>query len=157
MPSEAGAPSRTAAYTSLENCKVVREERTEMPYIETRCTGPAGWALRIADADARQTLTVLPPIGREIRLDTARIGGGGFSSFGKTAEWRGAAGPTFSPDALIVRYQVAEKPHPAPETAYLLAIRLSPEPCIVAHIAPGPEQNAQARTAADRGGACLAD
>ena len=119
-----------------------------MPYTETQCAGPAGWALRIADADARQTLTVLPPGGHETRLDTARIGGGGFSSFGKTAEWRGPAGPQFAPDALIVRYQVAEQPHPAPETAYLLAVKLTPEPCIVAHIAPGAEQNAQARAAA---------
>ena len=154
---ETAVPTRVSAYTSLEHCEVVRKDRAEMPYTETQCAGPAGWALRIADADARQTLTVRHPGGRESRLDTARIGGGGFSSFGETAEWRGPAGPKFAPDALIVRYQVAEQPHPAPDTAYLLAIKLTPEPCIIARIAPGAEQNAQARAAADRGGPCLAD
>ena len=128
-----------------------------MPFTETQCAGPDGWSLRIGDSDARQRLTVLQPTGHEAPLDTARIGGGGFSSFGRTAEWRGPAGPAFAPDALIVRYQVAEQPQPAPETAYLLAVRLAPEPCIVARIAPGPQQNALARAAADRGGACLAD
>ncbi len=143
-------------YTPLENCKLVREERTEMPYTETLCGGPAGWGVRIADADARQTMAVVAPNGTETRLDLSRASGGAFNAFGSTAEWRGPATEPFMPDALIVRFSVAEQPHPAPEVAYLLAIRLSPTPCLLARIAPGARQTADARAAADGTGDCQA-
>ena len=45
--------------------------------------------------------------------------------------------------------QHPEQPHPAPEAAYLLAIRLRPTPCLVEKIAPAPGQNDAARAAAD--------
>lgn len=155
-PAASSAPATAAHashYTSLERCPVVRDEREEMPYREVLCDGFDGWALRIADSDARQTLAVLPPGGDEVRLDTARIGGGGFSSFGNQAEWRTSAGQT--PRSLIVRYQVAERPHPAPETSYLLVVSLGRRPCVAAVVPPGSEQNAAARRAADRPAECL--
>jgi hypothetical protein len=146
---------RAFRHTSLANCEVVREEREEMPFIETLCPGPAGWALRVTDSDARQNLVVVPPGGREASLELSRIGGGGFSSLGETAEWRGPAGPGFAPDSLIVRYRVAENPHPEPETAYLLVVDLAPRPCVVSRVAPGPAQNDVGRARADDPGACL--
>ncbi|WP_126176788.1 hypothetical protein [Tsuneonella rigui] len=148
---------RAYRYTSLEGCKLVREEREEreeMPYSEVLCPGPAGWQLRIADADARQTMSVVAPDRAETKLDLSRASGGAFSSFGKTAEWRGPAAERFLPDSLIVRFNVAEQPHPAPEVAYLLAIRLKPTPCMVEEIAPGAGQNDAARAAADAARQC---
>lgn len=147
---------RAFRYTPLTGCQLVREEREEMPYTETLCAGPAGWALRIADSDARQTLAVVAPGGEETRIDLSRVSGGAFNSFGQTAEWRGPAGEPFAPDSLIVRFNVAEEPHPAPETAYLLAIRLAPTPCLIAKVPPGPGQNDAAREAADGERDCLA-
>jgi len=146
---------RAHRYTRLTDCAVVREEREEMPFVETLCPGPAGWALRVTDSDARQNLTVVPPDGREASLELSRIGGGGFSSLGETAEWRGPAGLDLAPDSLIVRYRVAENPYPEPETAYLLVVDLTPRPCVVARVAPGPAQNDIARARADDPGACL--
>lgn len=146
---------RAYHYTSLAECKVVREEREEMPFVETLCPGPAGWALRVTDSDARQNLIVVPPDGRDASLELSRIGGGGFSSLGETAEWRGPTGSDFKPNALIVRYRVAENPPPEPETAYLLVVDLAPRPCVVARVAPGPAQNDIARARADDPGACL--
>ena len=55
-----------------------------------------------------------------------------------------------------MRYNVAEEPYPAPETSYLLSVKLGSEPCVVAKVAPGPGQNDSARTAADGPGNCLA-
>jgi hypothetical protein len=150
-----GVPGRAYHYTSLAECEVVREEREEMPFVETLCQGPAGWALRVTDSDARQNLVVVPPDGRDASLELSRIGGGGFSSLGDTAEWRGPTGSNFRPDALIVRYRVAENPHPEPETAYLLVVDLAPRPCVVARVALGPAQNEIARARADDPGACL--
>ena len=160
-PAEAAAGSsgeadgRAWRHTSLAGCEVVREEREEMPFVETLCPGPAGWALRVTESDARQNLIVMRPQGREASLDLSRIGGGGFSSVGPTAEWRGPAGAEFAPDSLIVRHSVAEAPYPEPETSYLLAVDLDPRPCVVARVAPGPAQNAIARARADDPGACL--
>ena len=152
---ENDVPGRAYRHTSLAGCEVVREEREEMPFVETLCPGPAGWALRVTDSDARQNLVVVAPGGREASLELSRIGGGGFSSLGETAEWRGPAGPDFAPDSLIVRYRVAAKAPPEPETASLLANDLTPRPCVVARVAPGPAQNEVARARADDPGTCL--
>ena len=153
-PAPSPVANRAYRYTSLEDCKLMRAELDEMPYSEVVCPGPAGWALRIADADARQTLSVVAPDGKETKLDLSRESGGAFNSFGKVAEWRGPATEPFAPDALIVRFNVAEQPHPAPEVAYLLAIRLKPMPCLVEKVAPGASQNDAARAAADAGREC---
>jgi len=155
-PTPSPVTGRAYRYTPLTGCKLVREEREEMPYAEVLCAGPAGWALRIADSDARQTLAVVAPGGKETRIDLSRVSGGAFNSFGSTAEWRGPAGEPFAPDSLVVRFRVAEEPHPAPEVAYLLALRLAPAPCLVAKVAPGPGQNDSARAAADQPAACIA-
>ncbi|WP_057882383.1 hypothetical protein [Tsuneonella troitsensis] len=154
-PALTTVPGRAFRFTSLEECRVVRQEVEEMPYTETLCPGPGGWAVRISDSDARQSMTLEGPYGAHT-LPTSRISGGAFSSFGPTAEWRGDEQERFTPDSLIVRYNVAEEPYPAPETSYLLAVKLGSAPCIVAKVAPGPGQNDSARKAADGRGDCLA-
>lgn len=156
-PPARAVPRRTHRYTALTGCKLVREEHEEMPFSEVLCAGPGGWALRIADSDARQTMAVVAHSGEETSLDLSPISAGAFNSFGPTAEWRGAAREPFTPDSLIVRFRVAEQPHPAPETTYLLAVRLSPRPCVLSKVAPGPVQNDSARASADDPGACIAN
>lgn len=150
------AQGRRHQYTSLNDCRVIREEREEMPFVETECTGSAGWNIRISDSDARQRMSLVAPGGAVTKLALDRIGGGAFSSFGSTAEWRGAASGDFAPDGLVVRYNVAENPHPTPETSYLLAVRLEGTPCIVRVVSPMPGQNDSARGAADSPGDCTA-
>lgn len=152
---DTAAPGRQHQYTSIANCRIVKEERAEMPYIERECAGPGAFTLRISDSDARQRITLIGPSSEPIDLPLNRIGGGGFSSFGQTAEWRGPAGAPFAPDSLIVRFDVAEQPNPAPETSYLLVARLGRDPCLVAIVPPGPDQNDSARARADAPGACL--
>ena len=154
---ENDVPGRAYRHTSLAGCEVVREEHEEMPFVETLCPGPAGWALRVTDSDARQNLVVVVPGGLEASLELSRIGGGGFSSLGETAEWRGPAGPDFAPDSLIVRYNVVEDPESNVEVSYLLPVRLAQAPCVIGKVAPGAAQNARARDIADAGGTCLID
>ena len=146
---------RAYRYTSLVGCELLRENREEGGFFETMCPGLGGYRLRLTESDLRQNLAIVAADGGETDLALGRIGGGGFSSLGPTAEWRGPAGEPFAPDSLIVRYRVAEKPHPEPETAYLLAIDLGPRACVVARVAPGPAQNDIARARADDPGACL--
>src|SRR3546814_10776677 len=70
---------------------------------------------------------------------------------------RGEAGARFAPDAMIVRYNVAEKPtSPGSETSYLLVVSLDAErPCVTDKITPGADQNDRARAVADADHACL--
>jgi hypothetical protein len=149
-----GAP-RAYRYTELEGCELLRENAEEGGFFERMCPGLGGYRLRLTESDLRQSLAVIGPDGTETGLDLGRIGGGGFSTLGSRVEWRGtAAGEGFAPDAFIVRFQVAEEPYPAPETSYLLAIRLAPRPCVLGKIAPGPQQNERARRAADSSASC---
>ncbi|WP_162935716.1 hypothetical protein [Tsuneonella amylolytica] len=156
-PAPSPVAGRTYRYTSLDNCKILRQEREEMPMTEVACPGAGSYSLQVLDSDARQLLTLVPPSSELYRVPTARIGGGGFSSFGRNVEWRGPRAASFAPDSMIVRYDVAEQAHPAPETSYLLVVRLDDDPCLVAAVPPGPDQNQTARSKADDPGACMAD
>ena len=126
-----------------------------MPFSQVLCRGPAGWALRIADSDARQTMDVVSPGGIATRLDLTTISHGAFSSFGTTAEWRGSRRDPFAPDSLVVRFFVSDRPHPAPPTSHLVAVRLAPRPCVILAVPPGPNQNSTARKAANGQKPCL--
>lgn len=151
----AAASGRRYEYTALDDCKVVKEEREEMPYIERECLGPAGWSLRIADSDARQRLTVIAPDGSARPIDLTKLTGGAFSAFRGSAEWRGPAEGPFAPDSLIIRHDFAADPPPMPERSVLVVVRLKPSPCFVTAVPPGEGQNADARAVADRGGLCV--
>lgn len=152
-----GPDTRAFRYTSLENCRVLRRETGEMPFVEELCPGTGGYALKVSESDLRYEVAVVAPDGIETGLALSAVGGGGFSELGPRAEWRGPAGDAFTPDSLILRYRVAENAQPPSEVSYLLAVRLAPRPCVSGRIAPGAGQNARSRASADAGGPCLAD
>lgn len=159
------SPSRAAAsdddgrsrYTRLTDCRLLRSAPEEAGFYEHECPGEGGYRLRLTEADLRDNVVVRGPGGREGDLALPVLADGAFSSVGETAEWRGdGAGDSFAPEALILRHTVMEDPDPAvPEVSYLVVARLGDAPCVVARIAPGPEQNRLARAAADGGGDCL--
>jgi hypothetical protein len=162
-PTPAPTPGRIYTYTSLENCKVLESNPEEAGYYLSECKGEGGYALQLTESDLRQALTVIEPRrtgggGTKTSLDLSRVTGGGFSNFGKTVEWRGALKDgVFAPDALVLRHEVVTDPEGRHKASYLVAIKLAPTPCAIARIEPGPQQNEQARAAADAGGACLPD
>jgi hypothetical protein len=157
-PSPDAGDGRAYRYTELEGCELLRENREEGGFFEHMCPGLGGYQLRLTESDLRQNLAVIAPDGTETGLELGRIGGGGFSTLGGRVEWRGPAeGESFAPDAFVVRFQLAEQPYPAPETSYLLAVRLAPTPCVVGRAAPGPQQNERARTLADTSTSCVAE
>lgn len=156
VPSASAGPAVSYRHSRLDGCRLLRSAPEEAGFFEHECPGEGGWRLRHVEADLRENLTLLPPDGGEHDLGLTALANGAFNSLGETVEWRGQAGEALKPHALIVRQSVMEDPDPAvPEVSYLLAVRLAPTPCVVARIAPGPDQNEQARIAADRGGACL--
>jgi len=162
-PSEAAAtaaavPGREFRYTSLDDCPLLRSAPEEAGFYEYECPGEGGFKLKLVEADLRQNIIVVPPGGgTEHSLDLAALSGGGFSELEDRVEWRGTQeGGTFTPDALILRQEVAEGPEGQEDTSYLVAVKLTGTPCVVARIEPGPGQNEQARAAADGAGSCLA-
>ncbi|EGF92902.1 hypothetical protein ABI_13400 [Asticcacaulis biprosthecium C19] len=142
-------------YTSLTDCKVTLAKPDEAGYRASDCPGLDGFGLQKIEADGRENLAIQPPGSLSQNLKLPAYSGGGFSALGEQAEWRGKPGTP--PDALIVRYKVAERAD-APEqwTSYVMVASLKDTPCVVARIAPGPQQNEEARRVADSAMPCLA-
>lgn len=151
----ASADSRLSQYTSLTDCRVTKSNPDEAGYRVSECPGVAGFGVQKIESDGRANLTIQPPNGQPQSLKLGEHGSGGFSDLGENAEWRGDPGA--APDAMIVRYKVIEDgATPERWTSYLLVVSLKGTPCVTARIAPGPQQNDHARTAADGPLPCLA-
>lgn len=159
LPQTAATPDasgRAFRYTRIEDCPLLESNPEEGGYFRYECPGEGGYKVQVIESDLRQTAEVIAPNGQGTALELSSVTGGGFSTLGKTLEWRGVEREgAFTPDALILRHEVVTDPEGQDTTSYLVAVKLAAKPCITARIAPGPEQNAKAREAADAGGACL--
>jgi len=162
-PAAGTAPAAAAAreeyrYTRLDDCKLVRSAPEEAGFRQSECAGQGGWRLLLTQADLRDDLTLLALDGGRHDLGLPAIAGGGFSSLGDSAEWRGTVQDGgFVPDRLILRQSVMEGADAqAAETSYLVVVRLSDTPCVLVRILPGPGQNDRARDAADSYDECMA-
>jgi hypothetical protein len=142
---------RVSTYTKLseENCELVDENREEGPYWLRRCTGPDGWIVEWGESDLRQGLTLGSASGTSSDLELSdKVANGAFNTLGPAIEWRGEAGR--SADVLIVRMDVTDNANPErPPKSRLAVARLTPSPCVVAIVDPGPGQNETARELAD--------
>lgn len=148
-PAAAAAPAPMPApepiFTSLEraNCKQIEENRAEGGYARFRCPGRGDWQLEVIEADAREDLALIASNGskRQLQLPST-IANGAFSTLGKTVEWIGE-------DRLVVRYEIFEAPEGTKPTSYLMVIDSAANPpCVIGKVAPGPQQNEQARAIA---------
>ena len=152
----ADVSSRAYRYTRIEDCPLLESNPEEAGYFRYECPGAGGYKVQVIESDLRQTAEVIAPDGQGTALELSSVTGGGFSTLGKTLEWRGVERDgAFVPDALILRHDVVTDPEGQDTTSYLVAVKLAAKPCVTARIAPGPEQNAKAREAADAAGACL--
>lgn len=118
---------------------------------EQRCPGTAGYTLLALDGDARMSITVRDPAGREHPLDFWTTITGGFSSLGEEAEWRvRGEGAAAVPIALIVPLRANEHPDdPERVTAYRVIAKITPTEACVTHRLPGNTPDAEARRLAD--------
>lgn len=145
-------------YTSLTGCRLVRANEAE-DWSVARCPGLGGFSLMLDYGDLREDLRLIGPGRKETRLGINGLGGGGFNSLGKAAEWRGRLrGGRFVPHALIVRTNAVQNPDQPERPTSLLAVIDLDGLCVVALVRPGPQQNRQARDLADGDHAvCLGD
>jgi hypothetical protein len=151
--SHAQQPATRSQYTSLapEHCRLL-ERHPETGATVHRCPGVGGYALLVADDDARMSITVVAPNGTRHPLNYWSVVTRGFSSLGPRAEWRVRGAGRGTPSALIVRVNASEEPErPSRVTSYLAVATISPRRVCVTHrIPPSATANAQARLAADR-------
>jgi hypothetical protein len=150
-----------SVYTNLSpaKCKTIKVTRDPGSSVQ-KCAGVAGYRLLVLDDDARQSVTVVTPDGKEHGLDYWHVVTGHFSSLGEKAEWRmGKKGGKLVPIALIVRVYANENPEsPNQRTAYLAVAKITPEKiCVTAKIKATKTANAEARRMADASAAkpCL--
>jgi hypothetical protein len=150
------AQSNTSVYTNLtgSQCKTLKATSSEGGSYEGQCPGVAGYKLLVQEGDLRQNIVVITPSGKKQSLELWNVVGSSFSSLGEKAEWRlKGAGAKASPVALIVRYNVANPEDSTKKgTSWLAVVRISSNTsqiCVTESIAPGADQNAKARAAAD--------
>ena len=157
MATASAAPSPSppldaqSLYTSFKTCKVVKSgESVGEDWSISRCAGLGGYDLFLSYDDARDDLTLLHKGSPPTELGLFGLSGGGFSSLGDTAEWRGnGSGIGFAPTALIVRHVVSENSDKAErQTSKLLVVDLA-QRCVVGQVRPQAGQNEAARAIAD--------
>ena len=149
------AQSNTSVYTNLtgRQCKTLKADSSGAGSYEGQCPGVAGYKLLVQEGDLRQNIVVITPAGKKQSLELWNVVGSSFSSLGNKAEWRmKGAGRKAVPVALIVRYNVANPEDSTRNTSWLAIVRISNDAtqiCVTESIAPGADQNAKARQAAD--------
>lgn len=160
LPAPAAAPARhdSAAQeirgvrTSLReaDCSTVSVDEEAGGSVQ-RCPGTAGYTLMALDGDARMSITVLDPSGREHPLEFWTTVTGGFSSLGDEAEWRvRGEGASAVPVALIVSLKAHEHPDdPERLTPYRVVAKITPAETCVTHRFPASTPDAEVRRLAD--------
>jgi hypothetical protein len=134
----------------VDDCTLVSVDE-ESASSEQRCPGTAGYTLMALDGDARMSITVKDPAGREHPLDFWTTITGGFSSLGEEAEWRVRGdGAAAVPIALIVTLRANEHPDdPERVTPYRVIAKITPTEACVTHRLSGATPDAEARRLAD--------
>lgn len=144
---------------SSSKCRTIEVDKETGSSVQS-CAGIAGYKLLVLDDDARQSITVVTPGGKNHPLDFWQVVTYAFSSVGSKAEWRVARSKgKASPVALIVRVNASEdSANPNRLTSYLAVVKVTPEKTCVTHkIPPGGKANEAARHAAETAqtAACL--
>lgn len=144
-------PATRSLYSSLDvrQCRLIGADEESGSTLH-QCRGVAGYALQVADDDARMSVNVVAPGGRVHRLEFWSVVGSGFSTLGPRAEWRvRGEGARARPVALIVRVAVSDPNQRV--TSYLAVAKVSPRAsCVTDVIRPSAHANELARRAADR-------
>lgn len=142
----------TSVYTDLaaDRCQTLELKEEEGPHSVQRCPGAAGYHLLVLDDDARMSVTVEDPAGKEHPLDLWTLVSSNFSSLGKLAEWRMTRrSGTEVPVALIVRFNATD-PESSKVISSLAVAKIAADGiCLVEAVPPGPDANEKAREVAD--------
>ena len=151
FPLLASATSIDSIYTNLssKHCTTIEVDRETASSVR-KCAGVAGYSLQVQDVDARESVTVQTPDGRQHRLKYPQAITGAFSSLGEKAEWRVNRGRKVLPIALIVRVNTENLNSPNERTSYLAVAKITAKNiCVTQWVKNGATANQQARRSAD--------
>ena len=147
----AQASANDSIYTELKGAKC-KTTKSGQEYLVQSCPGVGGYKLSVADDDARMSIGVVDPRGKEHPLNYWHVITPNFSSLGDKAEWRVKKQKgKITPLALIVRVNASENPEdPTKKTSYLAVAKITSQKiCVTDKIAPSATANEEARRAAD--------
>lgn len=142
-----GLAQNKSVYTSLteKNCKVTYDKQIH-GNMSADCAGVGGYGLKVYADDDRMSVSVVAPGSKVSDLDFWGYFHN-FSTVGQTAEWRMKGR---KPVALIIRYDITTGDNGEKRTSFLMVSKIAAEnPCVVAVVKPGRNQNAEARRLAD--------
>jgi hypothetical protein len=148
LTSATAATTIKSKYVSLKeaDCKLIGEP-TEEDFSTSLCGKPVdGWSVILDYGDARDSITL-----RRGKVETPlafySTVSGAFSYVGDKFEFRLKNGKAIG---TIVRFTYdTNSESPDQKTSTLVVSRLSPKPCVIAVVMPGPTQNATAQKLAD--------
>lgn len=151
FPLLASATSIDSIYTDLssKHCKTIEVDRETASSVR-QCAGVAGYSLQVQNVDARESVTVQTPDGRQYRLKYPQVITAAFSSLGEKAEWRVNRRGKVLPIALIVRVNAENLNSPNQRTSYLAVAKIAANNiCVTQWVKGGATANQEARRAAD--------
>jgi hypothetical protein len=138
----------TSTYVSLkdDDCKSIGNNEPDDDFATLLCGTVAGWSVIIDYGDARDSIT-LRRAGKDTPLEFYRTVTGQFTTVGERFEFRMRKGVPVGTVVRVVHPVSGEAPEP--KVSVLVVSRLTPSPCVIAVVPPGPTQNARARRLAD--------
>jgi hypothetical protein len=143
-----GAATISSTFVKIDdpNCVKVAGEEGE-DWATLRCGKKvSGWQVYVEYSDARESIA-FKRNGVLTDLQLYRFNSG-FSTLGPTLEFRTKKG---KPIAAVFRHiHSVNSSDSSVQRSALIVAKLSPKPCVVANIDPGPQQSAQARATADK-------
>lgn len=152
--SQTKKPESVYSGIAEKDCRTVESREKGDLWYRGECRGIEGYKLEVLDGDARMTLNVISPNGKKSELGFDANVSSAFSALGEKAEWRVIKeGKRVKPLALIVRFEISEPDHPVDpgNKSYLVVIRIADDSaCITDVVKPSKDQNAEARTLADK-------
>jgi hypothetical protein len=147
-PQAQAATKVTSAYVSLKDgdCKSIGDNGPDDDFATLRCGSVAGWTVIVDYGDARDSIT-LRRAGKDTPLNFYDTVTGLFTTVGERYEFRMRKGVPIGTIVRLVHPVSGEAPEP--KVSELVVTRLTPTPCVIAVVPPGPSQNATARKLAD--------
>jgi hypothetical protein len=142
------ATKTTSTYVSLkdDDCKSIGDNGPDDDYARLLCGAVGGWSVILDYADARDSIT-FRRAGKDTPLEFYRTVTGQFTTVGERFEFRVKSGVPVGTVVRVVHPVSGEAPEP--KVSVLVVSRLTPSPCVIAVVPPGPTQNARARRLAD--------
>ena len=139
-----------SVYTSLEPkaCKEAKYGNEDGVDYEGICPGTGGYKLRLTEGDLRQSLDLIAPNKKEVKLAFWYVSPA-FSYLGDRVEWR-LRGK--KPIAFIARFNANQDPESTTKvTSYLVVVKVSQtRSCVTDVVDPSRTQNVEARKLADK-------